>query len=94
MRDTELYELELCPGCGEPAHATESDDDGYHAGCRPDAREAALERSEQPCWLCGAKQEHAGIEPDESWDWSEYVADAPKGDRHGPNCVRCTEENE
>lgn len=24
-----------CPGCGKPAHASESDDDNYHAGCRP-----------------------------------------------------------
>lgn len=25
----------LCPGCNEPAHVTESDSDGFHAGCRP-----------------------------------------------------------
>ena len=24
----------ICPGCGEPAHATESDDENYHEGCR------------------------------------------------------------
>lgn len=27
--------LEHCPGCGKPAHASETDDDGYHPGCRP-----------------------------------------------------------
>lgn len=28
-------QLPLCPGCGQPAHASESDDENYHAGCRP-----------------------------------------------------------
>lgn len=27
---------DLCPGCSLPTHASESDDDGYHAGCRPE----------------------------------------------------------
>ncbi len=31
-------EIEVCPGCNEPAHPHESDDDGYHEGCRPEAR--------------------------------------------------------
>lgn len=28
-------EIPTCPGCQRPAHATETDDDGYHPGCRP-----------------------------------------------------------
>lgn len=54
---------------------------------------AAVEESEQPCWLCGRKQEHAGIEPDASWDWSHYEPASPPGERHGPLCPRCAEED-
>lgn len=28
--------IPTCPGCKRPAHASESDDDHYHAGCRPE----------------------------------------------------------
>jgi hypothetical protein len=27
--------LDTCPGCGEPAHASETNDAGYHPGCAP-----------------------------------------------------------
>ena len=27
-------QIPKCPGCGLPGHATETDDDGYHPGCR------------------------------------------------------------
>lgn len=28
-------DIEKCTGCGVPAHPSETDDDGYHAACRP-----------------------------------------------------------
>jgi len=31
----EPIEVPKCPGCERPAHASETDDDGYHEGCRP-----------------------------------------------------------
>lgn len=34
LTGTELRALDNCPGCGKPAHASETDDEGYHAGCR------------------------------------------------------------
>lgn len=27
--------VDRCGGCGKPAHASETDDDGYHPECRP-----------------------------------------------------------
>jgi len=39
--------IPLCPGCGEPAHATESDDDNYHEGCRD--REGCRSCGASPC---------------------------------------------
>ena len=33
--DTSAVTVERCPGCSGPAHASETDDDGYHLGCRP-----------------------------------------------------------
>lgn len=37
-------EIATCPGCKRPAHATESDDDGYHPECRPGQTAASLVR--------------------------------------------------
>lgn len=31
----EIPTLDRCPGCNQPAHASETDDEGYHPGCRP-----------------------------------------------------------
>jgi hypothetical protein len=61
--------------------------------CADEDAEAAVRESEAPCWLCGRAQEHAGVEPDATWDWSEYDSSARRGEEHGPVCPTCTREN-
>lgn len=53
-------------------------------------RDEQIRRSERLCWLCGARQPLAGIEPCESWDWSETRPDTHDD---GPLCPSCMEEN-
>lgn len=44
-------EPDSCPGCGEPCHATEGDEGGYHAGCRPAVGDGCSEgEGEVPYW--------------------------------------------
>ena len=33
-KEIDAMDIDHCPGCGLPGHATETDDDGYHPGCR------------------------------------------------------------
>ena len=33
-KEIAALDIDHCPGCGLPGHATETDDDGYHPGCR------------------------------------------------------------
>ena len=33
-KEIDAMDIDHCPGCGKPGHATETDDDGYHPGCR------------------------------------------------------------
>ena len=57
--------IPTCPGCGKSAHASESDDDDYHEGCRPT----------DLCTTCGgtgAEPHDDGMDPSEGMSLTRY----------------------